>query len=142
MNMEQALTHPNGSSHFLAGFNREHYRKVWEAKAIPTKDGWYDTFTFANGRYCPPLGKWLGLNGRIEGTEFQGKIAYHTHNSLLQYELETISVHWHHGYYYTAVMRKLDTQSNCFKFIQNINCVDSTVLEGIAEFQKNYILIT
>jgi hypothetical protein len=57
------------------------------------------------------------------------------------YIMDSVCIHWYNiGYYYHATLRD-EKNSHATAFIENINCNNELVLEGIAEFNKDYKLV-
>ena len=56
------------------------------------------------------------------------------------YEIDIVCKHWHVGYYWYLVYRKVSSQSHGTLIWENISCHDEIILESINEAQKEFRL--
>lgn len=121
-------------------FNQELYREYRRAAGRQEKDGIWDVTRFPNGLYCFATKQHLGDNGKIDNHPMLGK-KFKRLKDNKTYIMDSVCIHWYDiGYYYHATLRD-ENNSHATVFIQNINCNNEWVLEGIAEFNKNYKLV-
>lgn len=117
-------------------FNEELYMKYLNAAGIKTKDGIWDVTVFPNGLYCFATNQWLGINGRIDNHPLQGK-KFIRKKDKKEYVIDSICIHWYHGYYYHATLRD-QNDSHATVVIGNINCEDKFVYEQLIRFTNEY----
>ena len=121
-------------------FNQELYREYRKAAGRQEKDGIWDVTRFPNGLYCFATKQWLGDNGKIDNHPMLGKKFKRLKDNKI-YIMDSVCIHWYNvGYYYHATLRD-ENDSHAARFIENINCNNELVLEGIAEFNKDYKLV-
>lgn len=121
-------------------FNQELYREYRKAAGRQEKDGIWDVTRFPNGLYCFATKQWLGDNGKIDNHPMLGKKFKRVKDNKI-YIMDSVCIHWYNvGYYYHATLRD-ENGSHATVFIENINCNNELVLEGIAEFNKDYKLV-
>jgi len=121
-------------------FNQELYRKYRRVTGRQEKDGFFDVTRYPNGLYCFATKQWLGDNGKIDNHPMLGKNFKRLKDNKI-YIMDSVCIHWYNvGYYYHATLRD-EKNSHATVFIENINCNNELVLEGIAEFNKDYKLL-
>lgn len=121
-------------------FNQELYRKYRKAAGRQEKDGFFDVTRYPNGLYCFATKQWLGDNGKIDNHPMLGKKLKRVKDNKI-YIIDSVCIHWYNiGYYYIATLID-ENGSHAVRFIENINCNNELVLEGIAEFNKDYKLV-
>lgn len=121
-------------------FNQELYREYRKAAARQEKDGIWDVTRFPNGLYCFATKQRLGDNGKIDNHPMLGKKFKRVKDNKI-YIMDSVCIHWYNvGYYYHATLRD-ENGSHAVRFIENINCNNELVLEGIDEFNKDYKLL-
>lgn len=121
-------------------FNSELYKQYRRKAGRQEKDGVWSVTRYPNGLYCFVTKQWLGDNGKINNHPMLGK-KFKRLKDNKTYIIDSVCIHWFEsGYYYHATLRdKNNSHVTCF--IENINCNNELVLEGISEFNKNYKLI-
>lgn len=121
-------------------FNQELYREYRRVAGRQEKDGFFDVTRYPNGLYCFATKQWLGDNGKIDNHPMLGKKFKRVKDNKI-YIMDSVCIHWYNvGYYYHATLRD-EKNSHATVFIENINCNNELVLEGIAEFNKDYKLV-
>jgi len=121
-------------------FNIDHYRKYRAAAKREEKDGIWDVTRFPNGLYCFAIRQWLGDNGKVDNHTMLGKKFRRVKDGKV-YVIDSVCIHWYDvGYYYHATLRD-ENGSHAVCFIENINCTNEIVLEGISRFKKRYKII-
>lgn len=118
-------------------FNIDHYRKYRAAAKREEKDGIWDVTRFPNGLYCFATKQKLGDNGRVDAHPMLGKKFRRVKDDKV-YVMDSVSIHWYNmGYYYHGTLRD-ENGSHAVCLIENINCNDEIVLEGISRFKSRY----
>jgi len=121
-------------------FNKELYREYRRVAGQNEKDGMFDVTRFPNGLYCFATQQCLGDNGRINNHPMLDKKFRRVNDDKI-YVLDQISIHWYDvGYYYHATLRD-ENNSHVSCFIENINCNNEIILEGISRFKNRYSII-
>jgi len=122
-------------------FNIELYRKYRQVAGQKEKDGIWDVTRFPNGLYCFATEQWLGDNGKIDNHPMLSK-KFRKIKEGKVYVVDSICIHWYDvGYYYHATLRD-ENGSHVGCFIENINCNNDIIIEGIERFNQKYELIT
>lgn len=121
-------------------FNIELYRKYRQVAGQKEKDGIWDVTRFPNGLYCFATEQWLGDNGKIDNHPMLNK-KFRKIKEGKVYVVDSICIHWYDvGYYYHATLRD-ENGSHAVCFIENINCNNDFIIEGIEQFNQKYELI-
>lgn len=121
-------------------FNSELYKQYRRAAGRQEKDGIWNVTRYPNGLYCFVTKQWLGDNGKINSHPMLGK-KFKRLKDNKTYIIDSVCIHWFEsGYYYNATLRD-ENNSHTTCFIENINCNNELVIDGINEFNKNYKLI-
>jgi hypothetical protein len=120
-------------------FNLELYKEYRRKAGKDEKDGFWDVRRFPNGKYCFATNQWLGDNGKIDNHPMLNKKFKRTKDNKI-FIMDSVNIHWWMGYYYFATLRD-ENNSHTVQFIENINCQDETIIEGIGEFTKDYTML-
>jgi hypothetical protein len=122
-------------------FNEELYREYRRVAGKEVKvDGIWSVTRFPNGLYCFPTKQWLGDNGRIDNYPMLGRKFRKIKTGEI-YIMDSVCIHWYNvGFYYHATLRD-EKNSHATVLIENINCNNEIILEGIRRFKTEYELI-
>lgn len=108
-------------------FDQDHYRKVMRAreeKGLPTHQDFIESDDRLKSGEIP--------NHPLLGKEFE----FCDEDGVTIYIVECVCKQWYNGWYLMCTPRQKGTKSHSVMYIENIDCRNPWIIEGIEEFQQ------